>query len=227
MEWIPAVDLKDELVVRATGENRHDYQPLSTTLFPQADAYTVVHNLMRFRTFTTIYLADLNALIQSNHNYNIICRLVADFPLIQFWVDAGLRCLEDYFKLRSLGNNIVPIIATETFPDIKDLSTLSRQDYILSLDFKNQTLLGNPDFLHASHCWPERVLVLSLDAIGRGKPDYAALENVTSRNVKQCKIVLGGGIRTQQDIAMLEGKNISGCVLGSALYDGKLLETNF
>ena len=225
MEPIPAIDLKDGLVVRATSEQRQNYPPLRTALFPQAKPDIVVQTLLQYHTFKTIYLADLNAIMHHSHNYNIIKQVARHFMGVTFWVDVGLRNIENYWMLRELASNIVPVVATETFPKVEVLDSLTTENYVLSLDFKHHRLLGHIDFLHASAQWPSSVLVLSLDAIRQGAPDHAAVETVIAQNIKKRRLVAGGGVRCSNDLSALQAKGIHGVLLGTALYEGHLFTT--
>lgn len=232
MKWIPAIDLKDGLPVHATGKDRRHYQPVNTALFPKLDLYSTICTLLYHYTFTDLYLADLNALMQTGNNTTTIQNAVKKFAEIKFWIDIGVRDRKAYRMLRQWGNNVVPIIPTETFTDIPFLKKLSRQDYILSLDFKDHQLLGNPLLLGKRTLWSEQVLILSLDAIRQGKPDLAVLDQVLMQNSQQdeqenslnTQLILGGGIRNSDDIAALQEKGLSGVLLATALYQGTLLQ---
>ena len=230
MEWIPAIDIKNGLPVHATGKDRSHYHPVNTALFPKLDLYSTVCTLIYYHSFTNLYLADLDALTGTGDNTALIQSLVKQFAEITFWIDTGLCDRIDYQTLYQWGNNVVPIIATETFMDIQFLKKLHPRDYVLSLDFKNHTLLGNQILLTEHSLWSERVLLLSLDAIHQGRPDFEILDQVLTQVHKQtmrqksiCShLILGGGIRNTNDIALLQKKGLTGVLLATALYEGKL-----
>ena len=181
--------------------------------------------LYRNKQFRTFYLADLDAIMQTGNNQEIILRILETYPDITCWVDIGIRHQEDYLKLKQLHHNIVPIIPTETLLDSKLLRTIVGDNYILSLDFKAQQLLGVEEILKQSYYWPNTIIVLSLDAVGGNTPDLVSLQKVIRYQEQNHhplrRIIVGGGVRNAQDLQSLD-KVADGVLVATALYNGAL-----
>ena len=59
---------------------------------------------------------------------------------------------------------MVPIIASESLSDLSLLHHIEQG--ILSLDFQYGTFLGKDALLHQPQKWPDKVIVMDLDAVG-------------------------------------------------------------
>ena len=74
---IPAIDLKDRLVIHASGGARSDYQPIETPLGPADDPITLARALLSVTGSPALYVADLDA-IEGSGNHFELCRDLAN-----------------------------------------------------------------------------------------------------------------------------------------------------
>lgn len=223
MRLIPAIDLKNNLVVHARGGERHNYRPLATPLFPQADPLDVVKRLNTRYGCQTFYLADLDAIAGIKENDKTIASIIKSFPNFTYWIDAGIRKQTDYQRLTAT-HDCVPVLASETLTETDLISTLTRRktNYILTLDFKNHLFLGSKKIIHLSEHWPATVIALSLNAVGNnGGPDYEALEKVRQYSGKR-RVGIGGGVRDMNDLARLCEAKVDTALVATALYTNQL-----
>ena len=89
MKIIPVLDLMGGLVVHAKAGAREHYRPISTPLCTQAEPLHVIEALLSLHPFDTLYIADLDALMQHGDHNRLIHHLAARYPDKDFWVDQG------------------------------------------------------------------------------------------------------------------------------------------
>ena len=100
--------------VRAVAGRRADYRPLATPLAASSDPCDVAEGFLRLHPFKSMYLADLDAILERGGNERALARLVAAFPKIEFWLDRGR--LEP-----PAAANFVSVIGSESLaPDLPD-----------------------------------------------------------------------------------------------------------
>ena len=79
MEIIPVVDLMGGVVVRARMGQRDLYQPITTPLAATSDPVDVVRGLLAVYPFTTLYVADLDAIEHNGDNNAALARSSCNF----------------------------------------------------------------------------------------------------------------------------------------------------
>ena len=77
------------VAVRAVGGRRAEYRPLATPLAASSDPCAVAEGFLRLHPFGTIYLADLDAIMEQGGDDRALSRLSAAFPSVTFWIDRG------------------------------------------------------------------------------------------------------------------------------------------
>ena len=80
MRIIPVIDLMGGEAVRAIAGRRAEYRPLETPLAASSDPCAVAEGFLRLYPFKTIYLADLDAIMERGGNERALARLAAAFP---------------------------------------------------------------------------------------------------------------------------------------------------
>jgi len=80
MELIPAIDLLNNIVVKAFSGERKKYKPIKSKLINSSNLENIIDSLLKEYKFKIIYIADLNAIMGNKNNFNIIknlriCRL--------------------------------------------------------------------------------------------------------------------------------------------------------
>ena len=224
MKLIPALDLKHGCVVHATGGDRKAYRPLSNTRFPSSSPGDVIRRLHERLRCSTFYIADLDAIAGNGDNAPLIHELGGAFPEFDLWLDAGIRNHADFMRLRRCHATATPVVATETLSDRRLPETLhsAREEFILSLDFGADGLLGDESVLESSEYWPKTVIALSLSAVGTGGgPDLDNLLALQKKYPRQ-RFVTGGGVRDERDLTQLEEHGVTAVLVADALYTGAI-----
>lgn len=224
MEIIPVLDIKDGMVVQANGSARADYPPLKSVLTPHTALQAVTHDILQAHpNVQRVYLADLTALEAGTLDVDLYHQLVQAFPKIEFWLDAGIATWTDWEHVAELG--MTAVIGTETLRD-KDLLADEhvRSHSILSLDFKDGTLLGAA-YLPPVAIWPDKVILMALNTIGtHSGPDLSLLSQMKKTAERQWFVA--GGVRDKDDIIQSTTMGAAGILVGTALHSGKLSHQN-
>lgn len=218
MQIIPVIDLMGGIVVHARQGQRQSYQPIKSDLCLSAEPKAFIKALLELHPFKCLYLADLDAIMSGNMDLACYTELVESFPEIEFWLDAGVKTVQQYQKLKAIDGMRI-IVASESMEEIDLLSQVS----VLSLDYKDGELLSKVDLMAHIASWPEQIIVLSLDQVGSHKgPNIALLEKIKTLAGDGCSFIVGGGARDEQDLALLEARNVRAVLIASALHNGKI-----
>jgi phosphoribosylformimino-5-aminoimidazole carboxamide ribotide isomerase len=222
MDIIPVVDLLGGQVVHARRGERDSYRPIVTPLSRTCDPVDVVGGLLSLYPFPALYAADLDAILRRGDNLSTLSRLRAAFPALRLWIDNGAadaKALAAIFDL-DLG---VPVLGSESQLDERLVAAYSGSERIvLSLDFRNQQLVGPCVVLENPDAWPARVIVMSLSRVGGGAgPDFDRLRMVRALAGSR-EIYAAGGVRHAADLSELESIGCAGALAASALHDGRL-----
>ncbi|MEP9347978.1 HisA/HisF-related TIM barrel protein [Xanthobacter sp. KR7-225] len=222
MHLIPVLDLKGGQVVRAVRGERHAYQPWHSPLAGSAEPLQVVARLLELAPFSTLYLADLDAITGGRPHDKEIRALRAQFPDLALWVDAG-ETTPDRLAARGRAGLGTPVVGTESLDGIAAArAALAAPGVILSLD---QDAAGprGPQAVHgAPDLWPERVIVMTLARVGSGAgPDCAALAAAMARR-RSGAFYAAGGVRDASDLDRLAQMGVAGALVASALHDGRI-----
>jgi phosphoribosylformimino-5-aminoimidazole carboxamide ribotide isomerase len=218
MKIIPVIDLLGGQVVHAVKGQRANYQPLKSTLCSSCEPVDVANALLRHTHSETLYIADLDALIENKPQTQLIDTLQAKLPHgIELWLDSGHP---PPIETRS---GLTPVIGSESLNRDTWAALKSRpaKNWILSLDFFNGVPKGYARLLTQPEFWPDRVIVMSLDHVGSfNGPDWSRLENILALAPAHCGIIAAGGIRHQADILRLSTMGVSAVLAASALHAG-------
>lgn len=222
MEIIPVIDVLRGKVVHARGGVRQEYPLLESVLTSDCEPVQVISDLLAWLPFTTIYIADLDAILNQQRNTMLYVSLATAFPKITFYLDAGIhrRVCWEYF----LGYpNIKPIIGSETLTDISWISDpVVRQNSILSLDFQHGNFLGVQALIEQPALWAENIIAMNIDHVGGlSGPDFELLLSLQQK-VHDSRIIAAGGVRTEKDLIALEAQGIQRVLVASALHDGRI-----
>lgn len=217
MQIIPVIDLMGGCVVHARRGQRDSYLPIETPLCQGSTPHAVIDGLLALHPFTTLYVADLDALTGKGQHRALLERLQRDYPLLRFWLDQGwaepVGCA-------------VPVIGSESLDESRIQQLPSLQDpFILSLDFMADRLLGEKSLLDDTSLWPATVIVMSLSRVGAGEgPDFQRLQEFKARQPGKT-LVAAGGVRHADDLKRLEDLGVGGVLLASALHSGALSQS--
>lgn len=218
VQIVPVIDLMGGIVVHARQGQRDNYKEIESMICSSSEPVQFIKDLLAFQPFTSLYLADLDAIETGVLHLHLYKKLLEHFPAVQFWLDAGVKSRHQWQQLKKL-TGLTVILGSET---LEDLSLLKEAE-MLSLDFKQGQLLGNPALLDDTSLWPRQIIVLSLDAVGSSHgPQLTVLEQVQGIACQKHKWIMGGGVRAEADLVTLNEKNVQGILLASALHNGRI-----
>lgn len=213
MKLIPAIDLKNNKVVFASGGDRNYYKKPSTDLSPTSDPIKFIEYLISLYNFNTIYLADLDSIKKYNAKNYFIDTLLCKYKNINFIIDNGVRDFTHINRFKS--KNYTQIIATESFFDYTTLLNENYENFILSLDYKESKIISKNDDYKILK--PKKVICMNLDSIGSDKgPNYKNII-LTKKNYQMADIIASGGIRNNEDISKLKKEGIKESILLTAI----------
>ncbi len=226
MEAIPVIDLMGGAVVRAQVGDRASYRPLESPLSPTSDPVAVVRGLLTIYPFSTLYVADLDAIERHGDNFPALRRIRAEFPALQMWVDngaAGLAALDALIGA-DLG---IPVIGSESQRDSKLVAQhRGSRRIVLSLDFRGDAFQGPGEILAEPALWPRRIIVMTLARVGSGAgPDLARLAEIRAI-ARGCEIYAAGGVRDAADLSALKAAGASGALIATALHERRIVGTD-
>jgi len=220
---IPVIDLAQGRVVHARRGRRDDYLPVRSTLCRSCEPTEVIAGLLRLHTFSTLYIADLDA-IRGLDDQNCVLEKLRDcFPDLDIWIDPGINTRTRYHQWQQLALGST-VVGSETLSDSGLLqNTLAADtDTVLSLDFNADRLLGPPDLLERSEHWPRRVIVMCLDRVGSNEgPDTERMQQLRRKSPRS-ELFAAGGVRDVDDLLRLRQLGVTGALLASALHDGRI-----
>jgi HisA/HisF family protein len=221
---IPVLDLKHGVVVRARAGDRASYQPIVSPLSGDSQPANVLRGLLGLAPFRIVYVADLDAIAGEGDHRAVLAAVADANPGIAFWLDGGFTTLES--ARPALRPGIVPVFGSETLADAGALGTmlsaLGADGFILSLDYRGDEFLGNPDIARRIELWPNRLILMTLDRVGTsGGPDIAGLRQLRRRAAPRA-VFAAGGVRAESDIVVLKEEGVGGALVATALHDGRL-----
>jgi phosphoribosylformimino-5-aminoimidazole carboxamide ribotide isomerase len=221
MHIVPVIDLKGGAVVRARLGQRDHYRPIETPLSPTADPVDVARGLLALHPFTTLYLADLDAIMGDGDNGAAIARLRTACPDLTLWVDNGIA---DHARAAAwldagLGRLV---LGSESQSDAGLLRRFAGDSRIvLSLDYRGTDFIGPPELCDPA-LWPPQVIAMTLARVGSGAgPDLARLAAIRAAAPDRA-IYAAGGVRDAADLDRLAAAGIAGALVATSLHDGRL-----
>jgi phosphoribosylformimino-5-aminoimidazole carboxamide ribotide isomerase len=220
MQIIPVIDIKNGIVVHAKFGDRNNYAPIQSDLCKSTDIFDVVSVFWKAFHFTTVYIADLNAISSQADNARLLTEVLVAFPMITFWIDFGYPFCNNDFRHH---NNFVPVLGSESFLEetIAELSKFNKK-FILSLDYSGSGELGAKTLFKEPSLWPENIIIMSLPKVGSNQgPDLDRL-SAYSKNHPKHNIIAAGGIRDKKDLSFLMQLGIRNALVATALHNGKI-----
>jgi len=225
VEIIPVIDLMGGIVVHARRGERHNYQPLSSPLCNGCQPVDVVAGYLAVHPFSTVYVADLDAITGKGDSGSIVAQLRQRFTEMNFWVDNGLAdgsALRKWLQ-QGLGDLVIGSEAQGDTSLIAEATSSGSADRVLlSLDFKDGTFLGPAPLREQPSLWPERIIAMTLSRVGSDAgPDFGLLEQLRLQAPAK-KLFAAGGVRGGEDLVELNRRGISGVLVASALHSGRI-----
>ena len=225
-QLIPVIDLIRGQTVHAKHGQRSQYAPIASALNAGSAPHDVVAGLLKLYPFQLIYIADIDAIEDSDNNFDLIEALRDDFPQLTWWVDSGIRNVNARMLYQA---NIRAVIGSESMQTLQDYRTVSyayQSRHVLSLDMRDSLALGAEELHHTGHFWSDDIIGMSLNTVGSNAgPDLTrlnALQQLNLRRKTPANIYAAGGVRDVDDLLILKKMGIKGALVASALHNGSL-----
>src|SRR5262245_50388532 len=222
MRIVPVIDLKGALVVHARRGERGSYAPIVTPLSRSAEPAAVLSGLLSVAPFRAIYVADLDAIMMGRNLSPVIESLADRFPMLEFWVDAGIASpTAADALLRHARLNLV--IGSESQGDRRLLDAFrDHPRVLLSLDFRGDEFIGPADLIDRPEHWPKRVIVMTLARVGSGAgPDFDRLARIVVQAPGRA-VFAAGGVRDEHDLRALLESGVAGALVATAIHQGTI-----
>lgn len=237
MQILPVLDLLNGVVVRGVAGQRSEYRPLVSRLTQSVQALDVARALRETFDFRQFYVADLDAILHQQPNWDLYRQLVADgFTLL---IDAGVDSVDQSRAVCRAGG--IPIVGLESCPDpqtLADIVAANHGEITFSLDLKN----GRPLSPRLSNEWEtkpleivrqvvevgtQHLIVLDLADVGTssGGRSHDLCRQILAR-FPALRLISGGGVRSVEDVRRLAQVGVGGILVASALHDGRLTPTD-
>jgi len=219
MEIIPVLDLMGGVVVGARMGQRDLYRPISTPLAPTSDPVDVMRGLLSVHPFTTLYVADLDAIEGIGNHFELVRGLSLALPDTSLWIDAGFSDVADCAFWLPLGATLV--IGSEgldSVDDWREIHAAFGEGVVLSLDYDAAARKGPEALFDDPALWPLRVIVMDLGRVGTDRgPDIDRLKPLIEMADGRA-LFAAGGVRNAGDLAALAALPTQGAVIASALH---------
>ncbi len=200
---------------------RANYREISSCLCKSGNPKTVVDSLLTLHAFTTLYIADLDAIEGKSNNSAVIKFLSEAYPSLQLWIDAGFRDAPAItrFSSRNVG---IAVLGSESLVDIEVLHPPHSGSAILSLDFLNEQPLGSTQIHARPEYWPPHTIAMNIAHVGSAQgPDFATIARLKAIR-PDIAWYAAGGVRGVEDLQTLSCAGVAGVLVASALHSGQL-----
>ncbi|HYA33846.1 MAG TPA: HisA/HisF-related TIM barrel protein [Candidatus Bathyarchaeia archaeon] len=219
MDIIFAMDIRGGIVVKGYKGDRERYEPIErhSKICGTSDPLNVIDTIKPKRA----YIADLDRILGWGSNSLIIQRLSARTKTL---IDAGIRRLDDVREAERIGNTA--IIGTET-ANLDVIRAAQSMRIAVSIDMRDRrvvspdpVLSGDPlGVIERMNLYKmSELLVLDIDRVGTKHGINAEfLERVLE--VSGHPVVVAGGIKSSDDLDVLEDLGAAGVILSTALHE--------
>jgi phosphoribosylformimino-5-aminoimidazole carboxamide ribotide isomerase len=222
---IPTLDLKDGIAVHAIAGDRAGYLPIVSPFGKADDPASVARGLIAATGSAILYIADLDAIMGSGSNFELVRGLGYAVPGVTVWVDAGFSRVADCAFWLPIGATLV--IGSEslrTADDWREIKEVFDASLVLSLDSDEGgprdpgALFGEPAL------WPDRIIAMNLSHVGTGQgPDIGGIVSIVAKAEGRA-VFAAGGVRDARDLAAIEAAGAKGALVATALHTGAITQ---
>lgn len=233
MNVIPVIDILNGAAVHGIRGERKRYQPLKSVLCRSANRPLELASTFRSLGFSSLYLADLDAIMGKQANFYIYGQIVTQTSL-DLMVDAGIS---DITKANEVLATDVPkiVVGTETLTSLDFLGqavkTFGGDKVVVSIDLKKGKVLSASEAIaqmdavsfaqELEKLGIKQVILLDLDRVGTEHGINLPLLK-TIIDDTGVKVLVGGGIRSLSELKQLRKLGVSGALVATILHNGKL-----
>ncbi len=228
--------------MRAVAGDRAHYGPLQSVLHEGTDPVALAKAGLATWGLPDLYLADLDAILGEAEPAVDLYRQLVELGLT-LWIDSGVKDLGDVPRLVDVGVERV-IVGLETVRSPQALraiiETFGPDRVVFSLDLR-----GHSPMVETLDDWGtnkprelaervvefgvRRIILLDLAAVGTGRNSRVEDQGQSLQWLADLGLaneglewLVGGGIVSAKDLAILDQLGACGALIGSALHDGTL-----
>jgi phosphoribosylformimino-5-aminoimidazole carboxamide ribotide isomerase len=224
MRCVFVLDLFNGKVVHAVRGERRLYRPVEeySKVVSSSDPISIIKKLSP----QEIYIADLNRIQGLGENLMLI-RVISS--LTKTMADIGVSSDSDIDLLMPY---VMPILGTETagFELIRRAAESRPDALCVSIDMKNREVLTPQGstrmdpfdmIMRLNSLDIREVILLELDRVGTAKGiDREFL--IMAASISRHPLILGGGVKDESDLDLLEEIGISAALVATAVHDGRI-----
>jgi len=222
------MDLLNGMVVHAKKGEREKYEPihLFSSVVSASDPVRVIEEIKP----EEVYIADLNRLMGTGSNKEIIKEIRNKNRKTRITVEYGIKRMEDWDEAVEAGIADSIILGTETATmELIDEAAKSDslKDISVSVDLFNKEVLTSDKrmkidpmlLIKELNEYPiADVIVLELDRVGtKSGIDFDFLARAVE--FSEHDILCGGGVRSCEDIYKMEEIGVKGALVATAVHD--------
>jgi phosphoribosylformimino-5-aminoimidazole carboxamide ribotide isomerase len=232
MKVIPVIDVLNGVAVHGIRGERERYQPLKSTLCASADPLDFA---LTFESlgFTSLYLADLDAILGKSANFNVYSQIMTETGL-DLMVDAGIAEFARAEEVLATGVSKI-VVGSETLESLDFLGqavkAFGEDRVVVSIDLKEGKVLSASEAISSMDAVSfaqelkklgvNQIILLDLARVGTEQGiNWALLRNVLEKT--GVEVLVGGGIRSLQELEELRKLGVSGALVATILHNGKL-----
>ena len=223
MRCIYVLDILNGAVVHAVRGERSSYEPIAgfSRIVSTSEPLAILQELRP----REVYVADLNLLTGRGDNLTVIKKISA---AARTMADTGISKACDLDRLPA---TVSPVLGTETasLQFIQDAAVDRR--VVVSIDMmKRKVLARDPELAgqtplqllqRLNGLKLEGVILLELDRVGTSAGlDRQFLEQAAAAS--KHPLILGGGVKGEEDLMALQEMGFSGALLATALHNGRI-----
>lgn len=232
MKIIPVIDVLNGIAVHGIRGERKKYKPLKSRLSTSVDPLKIASSFESLG-FSSLYLADLDAILGKSANFSIYKEIVRNTKL-DLMVDAGTADIPMASKVVDTGVLQI-VIGSETLDSLdfvsKAVKAFGEDKIIVSIDQKQRKLLSFSEaiasmdavsFAHKlENLGVHQIILLDLDRVGTEKGiNFVQIGNILENT--SVEVLVGGGIQSLHELKKLRGLGVSGALVATVLHNGKV-----
>jgi phosphoribosylformimino-5-aminoimidazole carboxamide ribotide isomerase len=232
MKIIPVIDVLNGVAVHGVRGERERYQPLKSALCRSANPLDIASTFESLG-FTGLYLADLDAILGKPANFPVY-RQIMTRTRLDLMVDAGIA---DIAKAKEVLATEVSkiVVGSETLGSLEFLGqavkAFGEDKIVVSIDLKEGKVLSVSEAIASmdavsfaqklANIGVRQIIILDLDRVGTEHGiNLALLRNILEKT--GVEVLVGGGIRSIQELEELRKLGVSGALVATILHNGKL-----
>ena len=232
MKIIPVIDVLNGIAVHGIRGERKRYQPLKSLLCKSADPIEIA-SAFESLGFSSLYLADLDAILGKTANFSVYRQIMTETSL-DLMVDAGVADIAKAREVMDAGVSKI-VVGSETLRSLgfvsQAVSAFGEDKIVVSIDQKGGKVLSASDSIalmdavsfaqKLASLGVRQIILLDLDRVGT---EHGINRTVLRTLLEQTRVevLVGGGIRSLQELEQLRTLEVSGALVATVLHNGKV-----